>query len=64
MKKCVDLYKQAYQKMREASLQSHYGHWDGKGTGGQNCPECVKSRELRSEADALFDEAEKCSKLI
>jgi len=58
------LYRKAYEKMSEAADQSHTGHWDLQGTHGRNCPECIRTRELRREADALFDRAEKLSKNI
>jgi hypothetical protein len=48
---------EAFQIMRDASFQSHYGHWDRDGTGGLNCPECIRSRELRERADELAQAA-------
>lgn len=44
LNKACDLYK-------EASYQSHSGHWDREGTGGRHCPECIRARELRDLAD-------------
>ena len=41
---------------REASFQSHAGHWDSSGTGGANCQECIRARRLRSQADKLLDD--------
>ncbi len=49
----------AAQMYRVASIQSHGGHWDRKQTGGANCPECLRASELRREADALMDIANK-----
>lgn len=62
--KAIELYRQAFHKMREASLQSHYAHWDRAGTGGTNCPECIRSRSLRAEADNIFDRAQSLAKNI
>lgn len=39
---------------REASIQSHSGHWDREMTHGLNCPVCQRARELRKEADAIL----------
>jgi hypothetical protein len=44
----------AFSLMRDASFQSHGGHWDSEGTGGKNCPECLRARELRNEATEAF----------
>ena len=60
----IELYKQAFYRMREASTQSHYAHWDRAGTGGANCPECIRSRNLRVEAVAIFDRAQSLAKNI
>jgi hypothetical protein len=53
---------EAYEIMREASFQSHSGHWDPQRTGGQNCPECIRSRTLREKADSLASAALKAVK--
>ena len=51
------LYEKSFQKMRQASEQSHNGHWDSKMTSGANCPECIRANGLRKEADDIFGEA-------
>jgi len=51
------LFKKAYKRMREAANQSHSGHWDMHGTHGRNCPECIRAKRLRDEADKFFDKA-------
>ena len=53
----INLFKAAFIKMKEASYQSHSGHWDPEGTGGENCPECIDAREKREAANKLFDQA-------
>jgi len=53
----IEKITKAFLLMRDASFQSHSGHWDKEGTGGRNCPECIRSRELREEADMMFAEA-------
>ena len=47
MMKCIGL-------LRQASCQSHIGHWDRQGTHGQNCPECLRTRALRERAEAAL----------
>ena len=54
-----ELMEQAFEKMKEASFQSHYGHWDREGTRGLNCPECIRAKELRHEAAELMDQAKR-----
>ena len=61
-KQVMELYEQAFLKMRKASFQSHNGHWDMQGTGGANCPECIRAREYRIEADGIFDKAQALAK--
>jgi len=53
----IESLKKAYKTLREASFQSHDGHWDPEGTHGQNCPECIRARKIRQEADEIFDSA-------
>ncbi|MBF0102060.1 MAG: hypothetical protein HQK77_14250 [Desulfobacterales bacterium] len=53
------ILKDAFLKMREASFQSHTGHWDKEGTGGINCPECIRASELRKEADEKWSIGER-----
>jgi hypothetical protein len=47
IKKACELYK-------EASYQSHSGHWDSTGQHGAGCPECIRARELRDKADKIL----------
>lgn len=51
----IELLKKAYDKMKDASYQSHNGHWDSMGTRGANCPECNRANKLRKEAAISFD---------
>ena len=51
------LIRAAFYKMREASFQSHNGHWDMTGGAGSGCPECVRAGKLREEADSMFHSA-------
>lgn len=46
----------AFSMMESAASQSHNGHWDKQGTHGRNCPECIRARKLRKEANILFGE--------
>lgn len=43
----LELYKQA-------SCQSHNGHFDMTGQSGNGCPECIRARELREQAEAVL----------
>ena len=56
-KQIFDLMEAAFLKMKEASYQSHSGHWNREGTRGLNCPECIRANKLRKEACDLFDRA-------
>ena len=56
-KKIIELLINAYLTARTASLQGHKSHWDMKGTGGQNCPECIRARKLRGKAERYYDQA-------
>lgn len=55
----TDLMIKAYKMMKDASYQSHDGHWDYTGEHGKNCRECERANKLRNEADKLFEEAKK-----
>lgn len=57
MKQAIKLYERAISLMREATLQSHTGHWDSQGTGGLNCQECIKAGKLRKEDDEMCKRA-------
>lgn len=50
-----DRYKEACQLYREASIQSHNGHWDETMQHGAGCPECIRAGELRNRADKLLN---------
>ena len=63
-KQVNDLYERAFQKMREASMQDHHNHFDWQGTFGANCPECIRSRKLRKEADEIFSRAQKLANQV
>ena len=47
----MDLYKQA-------SFQSHSGHWDKTGGSGAGCPACIRANELCQQAQARIAELE------
>lgn len=53
----IDLLEKACSLYKSASYQSHSGHWDPTGRSGGGCPECIRARTLRDEADALVLEA-------
>lgn len=50
----IDDLFEAMTIFREASYQSHNGHWDKEGTHGVNCPECIRARALREKAEAIL----------
>lgn len=39
---------------REASFQSHNGHWDMTMQHGAGCLECIRARELRAKANHII----------
>ena len=43
--------REAVDILRKATYQSHNGHWDMTGGSGSGCPECMRAREARAEAD-------------
>lgn len=45
--------REALEIYREASFQSHNGHWDMTMQHGAGCPECIRVRELRAKADHI-----------
>lgn len=53
----IELLFKASDIYRNASYQGHSSHWDKTMMGGAGCPECIRARKLREEADALMDEA-------
>lgn len=57
MEHIYSLLCEAYQKMKKASYQAHDSHWDREGTGGLNCPECLRARSLRKEAEKIYTRA-------
>jgi hypothetical protein len=46
--------EEAYHKMREAAFQNHSAHFDKTGGSGAGCPECLRIRSLRREAEKIF----------
>lgn len=60
-KRLLENYKQAYLIMREATYQSHNGHWDSTMQHGAGCPECIRARGLRAKADKILGNAAKVS---
>ena len=40
--------------LRQASSQSHSGHWDKTGGGGSGCRECIRSYEIRERVRGLL----------
>lgn len=53
----VGLLRQACEIYRDASYQSHTGHWDSTMQHGAGCPECIRARKLRAKADAIMEQA-------
>lgn len=49
LRKAIELYK-------DASYQGHSSHWDKTMGGGSGCPECIRARELRNQAEAALKE--------
>ena len=52
----IERLKKACELYRQASIQSHTGHWDPTGRWGAGCPECDRASQLRSEAEAALKE--------
>ena len=52
----IERLKKACELYRQASIQSHSGHWDPTGKWGAGCPECNRASQLRSEAEAALKE--------
>ena len=52
----IERLKKACELYRQASIQSHSGHWDPTGKWGAGCPECNRASQLRSEAEAFLKE--------
>lgn len=50
----VATFRRACELFEKASYQSHSGHWDETMQGGRGCPECLRARALREEAEALL----------
>lgn len=46
--------REALELYKNASYQSHNGHWDMTMQGGKGCPECIRARELRVKADEIL----------
>lgn len=46
--------REALELYKNASYQSHNGHWDMTMQGGVGCPECIRARELRVKADEIL----------
>lgn len=49
---------QAGNLYRQASFQSHSGHWDSTMQHGKGCPECIRANDLRKQADEMMDQEE------
>lgn len=52
----IDLVLEAAAFYREASIQGqmHSGHWDSRGTDGNNCPACTRAKILRYKGDGIL----------
>ena len=50
----IQLLRHACEIYKSASYQGHNSHWDLTMSGGAGCPECIRARELREEADKLI----------
>jgi hypothetical protein len=53
-KQTIEKLQEAYEKMEDAALQSHYGH---SGLLASNCPECIRAYRIREQADKIFNSA-------
>ena len=52
----IERLKKACELYRQASIQSHKGHWGPTRKWGAGCPECDRAAQLRSEAEAALKE--------
>ena len=50
----VQALEQACALLRDASQQSHSAHFDRTMQGGIGCPECIRARQLREQANAAL----------
>jgi len=50
----IEAMREAIAVLRQASSQSHSGHWDSTMQHGAGCPECIRARELRDKASAIL----------
>ena len=55
--KKIDLLTKACRMYREATFQSHSGHWDKTMQHGLGCEECIRAHKLREQADKMFHDA-------
>lgn len=53
-KKRIEALEQALELYKQASYQSHTGHWDKTMQHGAGCPECIRARELREQAQQVL----------
>ena len=49
----VDILRKAYELLRTATFGAHSAHFDPTHGSGSGCPECIRMREIRAEADNL-----------
>jgi len=50
----ISKFMKVIEILRDASIQSHSGHWDPQGTYGANCPECRRAHKLRNSANEIL----------
>lgn len=51
--------EEAMKLYKDASYQSHNGHWDTTGGGGSGCPQCIRAHELRDKAELVLASTER-----
>ncbi len=49
-----EIFEAAYNRAYKGTYQSHNGHWDREGTGGVNCPECIRANEAREDCQKII----------
>ena len=51
----ISRLKRAYRKMTEAAFQYHNEHFDPTGQSGIGCPQCIRAKKLREEAQRILE---------
>jgi len=53
VEKEIGRLREAYELLRMATFGAHSAHFDRTGGSGSGCPECLRMRKIRAEADSF-----------